>query len=279
MTQQQSRGHGFEGATLRLEWPRPHVAMVTFTRPAERNTLTLDFIAELVQVLELVRPLSPAALILTGSGSTFCAGADLKMLSSEESGLFRAPMAFRDRFLAPLAQLFDSLEEQPFPVIAAVNGHAIGGGFEMALSSDLRIASSNATFGVPEVKLGAIPGAGGVQKLARHVGRSKALEWILMGSRIPADEAHARGLLVEVVAPDQLLERALAMGDELATSGPKALAQAKASVYAAEDSDVRTARRFGVEALTALASTDEWREGVRAFAEKRAPDFRKRAGE
>jgi len=255
MTQQQSRGHGFEGATLRLEWPRPHVAMVTFTRPAERNTLTLDFIAELVQVLELVRPLSPAALIL------------------------RAPMAFRDRFLAPLAQLFDSLEEQPFPVIAAVNGHAIGGGFEMALSSDLRIASSNATFGVPEVKLGAIPGAGGVQKLARHVGRSKALEWILMGSRIPADEAHARGLLVEVVAPDQLLERALAMGDELATSGPKALAQAKASVYAAEDSDVRTARRFGVEALTALASTDEWREGVRAFAEKRAPDFRKRAGE
>lgn len=272
-------GNSFEGTTLRLEWPRPHVALVTFTRAAERNTVTLEFIAEMRELLDRVRPMSPAALILTGSGSTFCAGADLKMLSSEDHGLFRSPMAFRDRFLAPLAQLFDSFEEQPFPVIAAVNGHAIGGGFEMALSSDLRIASANATFGLPEVNLGATPGAGGVQKLIRHVGRAKALEWILMGTRVDATEAHSRGLLMEVVAHEQLLDRATAIGEQLARSGPQALAQAKLSVYVAEDADLRTARRFGVEALAALAATQEWREGVRAFAEKRSPDFRKGGAE
>lgn len=273
MTLQSRPGGALEGTTLRLEWPRSHVALVTFTRAAQRNSISLEFMAELKEVIRHLATSSPSALILTGMGNAFCAGADLKLLASEDSGLFGSPMAFRDRFLAPLAQLFDSLEEQPFVVISAVNGYALGGGFELALSSDLRIASTNATFGLPEVKLGATPGAGGVQKLIRHVGRSKALEWILLGSRFDAATVQASGLLIEVVKPQELINRALAVGEQLAACGPQALAQAKASVYVAEDADLRTARRFGVEALAMLSSTQEWHEGVRAFLEDRAPQF------
>lgn len=264
----------FAGETLRLEWPRSHVALATFTRSEERNTLTLTMIEELRQLLDRMQQARPAALIPTGSGSAFCAGADLKLLTSKTSGFFESPSALRDHYHAPLARLFDSLEEMPFPIVARVNGFALGGGREMALSANLRIASDTATFGLPEVRLGAIPGAGGVQKLIRHVGRAKALEWILLGSEVTATEAEARGLVVEVVAPQALIQRAIELGERLAQGGPQALAQAKASIYLSEDADLRTARRFGIEALTSLAATDEWREGVRAFIEKREPRFR-----
>lgn len=261
-------------STLKLEFPREHVALATLTRPDELNTVSLALIDELTQVLAQLRKDPPAALVLTGSGKAFCAGADLKLLTDVGSALFSAPALLRDRFLAPLAQLLDSFEEMPFPIVAAVDGWALGGGCEIALSCDIRIASSTATFGLPEVLLGAIPGAGGVQKLIRHVGRSKALEWILLASHVSAEEAKAQGLVMEVVEPASLVARALDIGERLARGGPQALAQAKASIYLSEDADLRTARRFGVEALTSLAATDEWREGVRAFVEKRPPRFR-----
>jgi enoyl-CoA hydratase/carnithine racemase len=256
-----------------MEWPASHVALVTLERPDELNALSLAMISELEQALSMAAQHRPAAVILTGSGRAFCAGADLKLLTPDAE-LFRSPMALRDQFLAPLARLFDSMEEMPFPIVAAINGFAFGGGCEMALSADLRIMSRTASLGLPEVKLGAIPGAGGVQKLIRHVGRSKALEWILLASPIGADEAERHGLVVEVTEPDQLLGRALDLAARLAKLGPHAIGQAKASIYLSEDADLRTARRFGVEALTALASTPEWREGVSAFVEKRPPRFR-----
>lgn len=262
------------GEALRIEWPAPLVALVTFERPDELNALSLVMIEELSQALSIAAQQRAAAVILTGSGRAFCAGADLKLLASPEVELARSPMALRDQYLAPLAQLFDSMEERPFPIIAAINGYALGGGCEMALSADLRVMSRAAILGLPEVHLGAIPGAGGVQKLIRHVGRSKALEWILLGSRIDAAEAARHGLVVEVTEPDQLQERALDLAARLAKCGPQAIGQAKASIYLSEDADLRTARRFGVEALTVLASTPEWKEGVSAFVEKRTPRFR-----
>lgn len=262
------------GDTLSLQWAAPGVALVTFERPDELNTISVALIGELARALEIVAQQRPGALVVTGTGRAFCAGADLKEITSSETGFFASPLLFRDQFLMPLARLLDSMEEMPFPIIAAINGLALGGGFEMALSADLRIMSRTASLGLPEVHLGAIPGAGGVQKLIRHVGRSKALEWILLGSRIGADEAQRNGLLVDVTEPEQLLQRALELADRLTSAGPRAIAQAKASVYVSEDADLRTARRFGVESLTALASTPEWREGVRAFVEKRAPQFR-----
>ena len=262
------------GETLSIDWLLPGVMLVTLERAAERNALSLAMIEELQQALAIAQNAHAAALILTGSGPAFCAGADLKMLAGPESEFFHSPMALRDKFLAPLAYLFDSFEEMPFPIIAAVNGFALGGGCEMALSADFRILSKAAVLGLPEVHVGAIPGAGGVQKLIRHVGRSKALEWILLGSRISAEEAERRGLVYEIAEPEQLLDRAKALAEKLITCGPLALAQAKASIYVAEDADLKTARRFGVEALTSLAATPEWKEGVTAFVEKRKPRFR-----
>lgn len=264
----------FRGEALHVEWHEPAVALVTFDRPDELNCLSLELISEIGQALELAEQSKAAALILTGSGPAFCAGADLKLLTSGKSSVGRSPMALRDEYLAPLATLFDSFEERPFPIIAAINGYALGGGCEMVLSADFRLMARTARLGLPEVSLGAIPGAGGVQKLIRHVGRSKALEWILLGSHVSAEEAEHRGLIFEVTEPDQLLPRALALARQIGELGPTAIAQAKMSVYVAEDADLRTARRFGIEALTTLAGTAEWREGITAFVEKRKPRFR-----
>jgi enoyl-CoA hydratase/carnithine racemase len=177
-------------------------------------------------------------------------------------------------YLAPIAELFDGFEEQPYPIIAVINGFALGGGCEMALSADFRLMSRGGSLGLPEVKLGATPGAGGVQKLIRHVGRAKALEWILLGSKISAEEAERRGLVVEITEPDQLLPRALELASSIAELSPAAIAQAKMSIYLAEDADLRTARRFGLEALTTLIGTAENKEGLAAFIEKRRPRFR-----
>lgn len=264
----------FCGATLQLKWPRRHVALITLTLPDERNAISVETIEELGGALSVAHRQQAGALVITGAGPSFCAGANLKMLASPDSPFFRDSMALRDKFLAPLARVLDRFEEMPFPVIAAINGPAIGGGCELALSADLRIMSRDATLRLPEVQLGATPGAGGVQKLIRHVGRSKALEWILLGSRITSQDAVAAGLVMEVTNGAGLINRALAVAEQLASFGPQAIAQAKASIYVAEDADLRTARRFGIEALAALASTDEWREGVSAFVEKRPPRFR-----
>lgn len=264
----------FRGKTLHMKAVSRDVLLITLDRPEELNVISLAFIEELSQALHIAKAAPPRALVLVGSGRAFCAGADLKTIASPEHEFCRSPLAFRDRFLLPLAHLFNSMEEMPFPIIAAINGLALGGGFEMALSADLRVMSQTASLGVPEVTLGAIPGAGGVQKLIRHVGRSKALEWILLGSRIGAQEAKHFGLVAEVAAPEQLLDRALDLAARLTQTSPTAIAQAKASVYLSEDADLRTATKFGVEALTALAGTAEWKEGVTAFMEKRSPQFR-----
>jgi enoyl-CoA hydratase/carnithine racemase len=182
-------------------------------------------------------------------------------------------MELRDNYLVKIALLFDRFEAMPFPTIAAINGFALGGGCEMALSCDFRIATVTARIGLPEVKLGATPGAGGVQKLARHVGRSKALEWILLATHVPAEEAARYGLIYAVVEPEALLDTALELTQRLKALSPLAIAQAKSSVYVAEGTDLRTARRFGLEALALLVGSADWREGMAAFREKRAPRF------
>src|SRR5690606_5039572 len=146
----------------------------------------------------------------------------------------------------------DRLEEQPYPVIAAINGYAMGGGCELALSCDFRIMAEGTFLGLPEVKLGALAGAGGVQKLARHVGRSKAIEWILLGTHVPAEVADRHGLLYALCPPGDLLASALALAGRLRALSPRAIAQSKASVYLCEDVDLRSARKYGLESLAML---------------------------
>jgi enoyl-CoA hydratase/carnithine racemase len=262
-----------EGQAVKLDWVERGIAVATMTRADAMNTLSLELIAELEQVVAITRQERARALILTGSGRAFCCGAHLKYFSEPDPPIGTTPEEIRDRYLWRIASLFDSFEELPFPTIAAVNGYALGGGFEMALSSDFRIMSASARVGLPEVRIGATPGAGGVQKLHRFVGRAKSLEWILLGKHLSAEDVMPHGLLYAVVEPDALMDAALDLARALKRLSPNAIAQAKTSIYIAGDADSRSARRAGLEALTTLIHGRDWHEGMAAFFEKRDPRF------
>lgn len=263
---------GFTGEAMTFDWPAPGVARAMFTRGPEMNTLSLAFVAELDRALTTATEGRARALILIGQGRAFCAGAHLTYFTDAASPLDSA-LAIRDRYLVPITRLFDRLEAAPFPVIAAINGFALGGGFELALACDFRILADTARLGLTEVRVAAFPAAGGVQKLHRFVGRGKALELILLGRHIAADEAAGLGLTYAVVEPSALMERALALAADLGRGGRLAMAQAKANVHLSESLDARTARDFGLESLAVLAATPEWAEGMAAFVEKRQPHF------
>lgn len=262
----------FVGLAVALRW-HGRVAVATFTRADELNSLSLEMVDGLRLALATAKAGRAVALVLTGEGRAFCVGAQLKLFLDERAPIGRAGPEWRDNYIAPVAELFDSFEEMPFPIIAAVNGYALGGGAEMAISSDFRIMARTAKLGFPETRLGATPGAGGVQKLVRHLGRTKALEWSLLGEHLSAEELDRAGLLYAVVEPDELIRSALQLAQKFCKLSPAAVAQAKRSVYVSEDADLRTARRYGVEALTGLMGSREWLEGVNAFLEKREPDF------
>jgi enoyl-CoA hydratase/carnithine racemase len=263
----------FEGDAVALSWPAERVALATLTRAQAMNTLTLELLAELERALGIAREEGARAFIITGSGRAFCCGAHLDYFVDPNSPTGTSQFDLRDKYLAKIAKLFDSFEEMPFPVIAAVNGFALGGGCEMAISADFRIMARTAKIGVPEVKLGAIPGAGGVQKLARHLGRSQAIEWVVLGRHYTAEEAMAQGLLFAVTEPEELLPAALKLAEEIKALSPLAIAQGKAAVYQSEDSDLATARKFGLEALAMLIGSPDWQEGMKAFHDKRPPRF------
>jgi enoyl-CoA hydratase/carnithine racemase len=263
----------FAGKAVDLTWPAEHVALATMTRADEMNTLSLDLVGEMGRVLDICATEKARALIITGSGRAFCCGAHLDYFTDPDSPIGKSQFEIRDNYLAHIAALYDSFETQPFPIIAAINGFALGGGCEMAISADFRIMASTARIGVPEVKLGAIPGAGGVQKLGRHIGRGRAIEWVLLGKHYTAEEAREAGLIYAVTDPDELMIAALALADQLKALSPLAIAQGKSAVYTAEDVDLATARRTGLEALALLVGSPDWAEGMAAFMAKRAPRF------
>ncbi len=265
---------GFKGKALSLTWPSARVALATMIRAREMNTLTLELLDELGLALDIAARDGARALILTGSGRAFCCGAHLDYFTDPDSPIGRTGFDVRDRYLARIAAVFDRFEAMAFPVVAAINGWALGGGCEMAISADFRLMAQGAKIGVPEVRLGAIPGAGGVQKLARHVGRGTAIDWTLTGRHVTAEEAERRGLLTAISPPDSLLADALALAERLAALSPRAVAQAKAAIYAGEDLDRASSTRFGLEALALLVGSPDWREGMQAFQDKREPDFR-----
>ena len=255
-----------------LTWPETDVALVTLTRDAEMNTLTLDFLNEMDAILTELEHRPVRALIITGSGRAFCCGAHLDYFTAENMDP-DARFRLRDTYLNRIASLYDRLEEQRYPVIAAINGYALGGGCELALSCDFRIMARGTFLGLPEVKLGALAGAGGVQKLARHVGRSKAIEWILLGTHIPAEEAERRGLLYTISEPAVLMDAALDLARKLNALSSRAISQSKAAVYMCEETDLRTARRIGLESLAMLIDSRDWQIGIKAFHNKTPPDF------
>ncbi|MGF7160221.1 enoyl-CoA hydratase/carnithine racemase [Rhodoligotrophos appendicifer] len=261
------------GQALQLDWVDGDVAWARLIRPNELNTISLEVIEALGRALDDAQAKNARAFVITGEGRAFCAGAQLKYFTDKASPIGSTPVDYRDRYVGPICRLFDRLEAMAFPTIAAINGYALGGGFELALACDFRIMASTARLGLPEVKVGIIPAGGGVQKLMRFVGRARALDIVLTGRSIEAEEAERLGLVTAVAAPEQLEGAVAALIEQLKGGGPRAIAQAKLAVYRSEAVDPRSARDFGLEAMTVLMSTTDFAEGVSAFVEKRKPNW------
>jgi enoyl-CoA hydratase len=252
---------------IRLEL-RPPLAIVTIDRPKVLNALNYRSMSELEQVfLDLQQSHDIRAVLLTGAGEkAFVAGADISEL---------APLsALEGEQLATRGQrIFHLVENCGKPVIACINGFALGGGCELALACTLRIASTNARLGQPEVKIGIIPGYGGTQRLARLIGKGAALKMILTGEMISAAEALRLGLVEEVVAPDQLLPRAEQLAQTIAGMAPLAIRDSIRAVNSGFDLPLASGLELEASLFGLSCSTSDKREGAQAFLEKRAPNW------
>jgi enoyl-CoA hydratase len=243
------------------------IATLTVNRPDKLNALNAATISELGQAIDEVRSRDDIkGLIVTGAGRAFIAGADISELANEN--------AVSARELAVKGQrIFRQFETSPKPVIAAVNGFALGGGCELALACHIRIASEQAKFGQPEVKLGTAPGYGGTQRLARLIGKGRALQLLLTGETIDAQEAYRLGLVNKVVAPDALIEAATQMLSDILANGPLAIAACIEAVTFGLEMPLDSALALEATHFGLLAATSDMREGTKAFLEKRKPGF------
>jgi len=244
------------------------VAMVTVDRPERRNALNAAVRAELIAALDALRDDDAVrVVVLTGAGErAFVAGADVTEFAARTPLEQRAAMTGR--------RVFDEVAAFPKPVLAMINGFALGGGCELALACDVRIAADTAKLGQPEINLGLIPGGGGTQRLPRLVGTGQAMRLILSGEILDAAEAHRIGL-VDVVCPaPELRERTLALARTMAAKSPVALRLAKAAVRAAAEVPLAAGLAYETELFVTCFASDDKREGVAAFLEKRTPEFR-----
>ena len=255
--------------TLSLE-QRDQLLIVTLNRPGALNALNTQMGRELHDLWTRLtaEPGDSRCVVLTGAGDrAFCAGADLK----ERDGMSQADWQAQHELFE---RGFMALMELPLPVIAALNGHAFGGGLEIALCCDFIYAASGARFALPEVRLGIMPGGGGTQNLARAVGERRAKELILSARQFTAEEGATWSLFNAVSDPQSLLEKSVATAQAIAANAPLAVRQAKKSIHYGLQTDLLTGYRFEIEAYNRLVDTDDRREGVRAFNEKRKPDFK-----
>ncbi|MDQ3080988.1 MAG: enoyl-CoA hydratase-related protein [Gemmatimonadota bacterium] len=246
------------------------IATLTVNRPEKLNALNAATIAELGVAIDEVRQRNEiAGLILTGAGRAFVAGADISELQSQ------SPLSAKA--LARAGQdVFRRFETSPKPVIAAVNGFALGGGCELAMACHIRVASEHAKFGQPEVKLGILPGYGATQRLPRLVGRGRALQLLLTAEVIDASEAYRIGLVNRVVAGDALIATATDMMRQILANGPLAVALCIEAVGCGLDMPLDDGLVFESNHFGLLAATDDMREGMAAFLDKRAPEFKGR---
>lgn len=250
--------------TVLLARPIPHVALVTLNRPDARNAVSAELAASLEGVVRQTEA-DPdiRVVVLTGAGDkAFCAGADLKAVAAGQAdALFRADYGFAGITDAPRGKAW----------IAAVNGPALAGGLEIALSCDMIVAADGASFGLPEVKRSLVAAAGGIYRLPRRLPRAIALELIATGDALDGARAHALGLVNYLVPAAQLLDQALALAARIAANAPAAVRESLGIARQADDLTDTQLGRMSHEALARIALTDDFREGPRAFVEKRAP--------
>lgn len=240
---------------------------ITIDRPDKRNALSDTVISEIGQVLDDWESNSAVrGIVFTGAGDkAFVAGADIAQLKNYD---------IHYGLQSSMQKLFDRIENYPKPSIAAINGVALGGGLELAMSCDLRIAVEGASMGLPELTLGVLPGAGGTQRLTRLVGRGRAVEMILTSKLLTAQQAADSGLITEVTAPGQLEESTSALMQTILSKGPLAVRLAKLVITRGGEVDQTSGLLLETLAQTLLYTTADKAEGAAAFLEKRKPDFR-----
>ncbi len=244
------------------------IAVVQLNRPKVLNALNSELMVELVNALEeLDRDKNVHAIILTGGESVFAAGADLREMAEA------TPV---DLVLGRRFELWDRLRKIAKPIVAAVSGYCLGGGNELAMSCDIIIASETATFGQPEVNVGIMPGAGGTQRLTRAVGKYKAMEMILTGKSISAEEACRVGLVNRVVPVESLMVEAKKIANEIASKPTISVRSAKEAISRAQDTPLEVGLEFERRAFYTLFATEDGKEGMKAFLEKRKPLFKGR---
>lgn len=250
-----------------VEDRRDHVAILRVEREAALGALSRSMVEALLTYLTgIAADPRVRALILTGTGRGFVAGADVGEYDGAAQVEFDAYQRLSRRAFAAVTQL-------PQPAIAAVNGYALGGGFELALCCDLIVASTASRFGLPEVKLGLLPGGGGTQRLARAIGTRATKELVMTGRSMRTEEAERRGLVARVVEPDDLDAAAAELAETLASAAPLAVREAKRLIDDGVEASLDTGWTLEQRQLGALFATEDAREGVRAFIERRDPAF------
>jgi len=245
------------------------IATITINRPQALNALNEETLLEISsRIADAKQDKNIKVVVITGAGDrAFCAGADLNVM--------KGAGAYKGMHLSQVGQkLTLEIEELEKPVIAVINGYALGGGLELAMACDLRIASENAKLGQPEVNVGLIPGWGGTQRLPRLVGKGKAKEMIFTGKRIDAKTAEQLGLVNKVVPLEQLKSTVKELASELMNKPPIAIELAKQLINNSTETDLKIGLTNEAEAFGVLASTEDFKEGVSAFLEKRKPRYK-----
>jgi len=242
------------------------VAVLRLNRPAILNALSSAVMKDLVAALERSdEDADIRCVVITGDDRAFAAGADIQEMAEATS----IEMLLRDQFA-----LWDRIKRTKKPIIAAVNGFALGGGCELAMMCDIIVAGDNAQFGQPEISIGVIPGAGGTQRLTHAVGKAKAMEMILTGRFVSADEAFRLGLVNVVVPAEKTLDEALTLAKEISSKPPLAVRLAKETILKAQESPLHEGLEFERKNFYLLFASNDQKEGMRAFIEKRAPGWK-----
>jgi len=243
------------------------VAILTFNRPEKMNALSEEVRVELLAHLErIATDDSVGVVVLTGAGDkAFVAGADI--------GEFEGRSPFDQRYAMRSPRIFDVMASYPKPVIAMINGYCLGGGCELVMSCDIRVASDRASFGQPEINLGLIPGGGGTQRMPRIVGTGQAMRLILSGDRIKAEEAKQIGLADLVVPHDDLRQQTLELAQRIASKSPLTLKVAKEAIRASERMSIEEGILYERDLFCLCFSSEDKKEGVKAFLDKRAASW------